>query len=209
MLPLSCGNSCAFVLVVLFFGRWVNKRPLILFPPQNLMCVLCLACHSLECKTSASLWFLHLWRPKNGGGAVSTNSAGTTGLFYPETHKMRLFPGNTVEHHCWAPKLLTTTHVLMKDEVIPRWRVDSAARAMWQDSWWWEWSSHRLLPQLCSVDVSGRSHRGKEKGRRRKTVSYWQSALWVHIFFPCSSPFGYNSTGSAWKMGYCFSPVSW
>lgn len=118
MLPLSCGNSCAFVLVVLFFGRWVNKRPLILFPPQNLLCVLCLACCSLKCKTSVSLRFLCIWKPKNGGGAASTSSAGTTGLFYPETHKMRLFPGKTMEHHCWLPKPLTTRHVLMKDEVI-------------------------------------------------------------------------------------------
>lgn len=118
MLPLSCGNSCAFVLVVLFFGRWVNKRPLILFPPQNLLCVLCLACCSLKCKTSVSLWFLRIWKPKNGGGAASTSSAGTTGLFYPETHKMRLFPGKTMEHCCWLPKPLTSRHVLMKDEVI-------------------------------------------------------------------------------------------
>lgn len=59
---------------------------------------------------------------------MSTNSAGTTGLFYPETHKMRLFPGNTMEHHCWAPKPLTTRHMWMKDEVISRGRMDSAAR---------------------------------------------------------------------------------
>lgn len=128
MLPLSCRNSCAFVLVVLFFGRWVNKRPLILLPPQNLMCVLCLACHSLKCKITVALWFLHIWRPKNGGGAVSTNSAGTTGLFYPKTHKRRQFSGQTMEHHCWVPKPLTTRHVLVKDEVISRWRVDGAAR---------------------------------------------------------------------------------
>lgn len=59
---------------------------------------------------------------------MSTNSAGTTGLFYPETHKRRQFPGQTMEHHCWVPKPLTTRHVLVKDEVISRCRVDGAAR---------------------------------------------------------------------------------